>query len=121
MKQKIIGIVIAAMFLQSCATICQSAKKTVVISCDPQDAKIYVDDRYIGSGDVIVKLGRDADHTVTVEKDDYNTSYLLINNHFQIGWLIADIFYFLPGCIIDDATGAWYTFEDHYMIQLDKK
>lgn len=120
--RKLFLLLIASILLQSCATIFQGSKQRVFITTEPSTARIYVNDEYLGSGHAEAKLKRSKQHTIMAKNDGYQNRYMTIDNNFQAGWLIADIFTGWLGIIVDACTGSWNTFDkQNYIIQLDKK
>lgn len=91
------------------------------MTAEPADAKIYIDDEYVGAGYVIKKLRRNKTHIIMVKMDGYDTRYITVDTQVQAGWLLADFIFGILPMIIDAATGSWNKLDrTQYAVPLDK-
>lgn len=89
------------LLVHGCATIFTGTKDEVQITVEPTDARIYVDDRLVATGDTTVTIGRAGPPpTIRVEKDGYKPqkfkatkefNYIALTNTTSVFFWATDI------------------------------
>lgn len=108
MKTKILVLVMACLYLVSCATIFKGNSSKVDFNSDPQGAKILVNGNYMGDTPIRLKLESKKTYNIEFRKEGYKTKTFNITNHVGAGWIVLDVLFGLVPVIVDAATGAWY-------------
>ena len=76
--KSIAGLVVIIFFGQSCAVIGPKYQKVPVTSNPPQ-AKITVDDKFVGKTPLNLKLSRKDDHVIQIEMDGYEAAKIFVS------------------------------------------
>ena len=116
MKKGFIGFVcfllIASILFSSCATILSGGKTKVrVYDGTPANANVYVDGNYVGTAPCkfkIHKTMKNAQHTIDIKAQGYETQTVTTNRKFSAGFFILDICTGVLWLVIDLATGNLY-------------
>ncbi len=106
-------IVVAAGMLAGCAAIFKGSSEEVELSSDPQGAKIYLNNQYVGITPTYMNLKSGRTYHFEFRKDGYKTRPVYLGNSVGAGWVILDILFGgIIGIIVDAATGSWYELDD---------
>jgi len=96
-------IVLSSVFLSSCSMIFTPKSQKVSIHTGSRNAKVYLDDEYVGKGKTVqAKVKRDLNaHQVRVEKEGYKNEYGVLgqskrNVGFYFSIFPGTLLYFLP-------------------------
>jgi len=111
MRKKALAILIASMYVASCATLFKGTSQEVHFNSNPQKARVIVNGVDMGETPTALKLETKKNYTITFTADGYKPKTHTISNHVGAGWIILDVFAGLFGVIIDAATGAWYSLD----------
>lgn len=96
------------LLLAGCATIVHGTNESVSISSNPTNAKVYVDNSYIGATPTIVKMARKEKHTVRIELKGYQPYEMTLTPHLS-GWVFGNIvFGGFIGLAVDAISGGLY-------------
>ena len=104
-----------------CATVLNSGPKPVGFKSDPDGADVVVNGEVKGTTPVTLELHPERDYTVVISKAAYEDHPVTLGTHTQPGWVILDIFTFLPlyAIAVDAITGEWKAFDfSEYHAQL---
>ena len=111
-------VLFVALFLASCATILSDTSETITITTTPSDAKIFVDERFLGSGTAsfVAKRGG-ANPRVKISRDGYTTETFKLSKSFNKTTILNTTtitFY-----ITDAVTGAMFEYDQNsFHVQL---
>ena len=101
-----------ACVFSSCATIFNGAKTKIHIKDGtPPNANVYVDGNYKGTAPCKVKISKtiaNAQHTIDIKADGYETQTITTNRKLSAGYLVLDIITGVVWTAIDFATGNIY-------------
>lgn len=98
------------LLLAGCATIVHGTNESVAISSTPTHAQLFVDNAYIGSTPMIVKMARREKHTVRIELKGYQPYEMTLEPHFS-GWAFGNIIFgggLFIGLAVDAISGGLY-------------
>lgn len=112
-------VISLSLITSSCATIMNGARQQVKIYSDTEDAKIFLDGKYVGTDNYTANLKRSKNHTVTLKKDNCESKTIKIYKYPNWNYVALDIFFGLPGYIVDLCTSAWNEFNKSYTFKLD--
>ena len=88
-------LILSVFLFQGCGTIINGSRQTIPITSNPIGAKITVDRINEGNTPLKIKLSRDTDHTILIEKQGYDPLSILISRKrsldmasviLNIGW-----------------------------------
>ncbi|MFY7787512.1 MAG: PEGA domain-containing protein [Thermoflexibacteraceae bacterium] len=97
------------LLFSSCATITSGSKQNVVITSNPQAAKIFINDSEVGKTPFATKLLRKQTHRVKIVLDGYKPYEVQVTQGFN-AWTLGNILIGgLIGLLVDAGTGAIYT------------
>ena len=101
-------LILPLLLLTGCATIVHGTNESVAISSSPSHGQVFVDNQYIGSTPMIVKMARREKHTVRIELKGYQPYEMTLTPHFS-GWALGNIVFggFL-GLAVDAISGGLY-------------
>ncbi|MBQ1719687.1 MAG: PEGA domain-containing protein [Bacteroidales bacterium] len=116
MRKGFIGFVcfllIASILFSSCATILSGGKTKIrVYDGTPANANVYVDGNYVGTAPCkfkIHKTMKNAQHTIDIKAQGYETQTVTTNRKFSAGFFVLDIFTGVLWLVVDFATGNLY-------------
>ncbi len=98
-----IGIA-ATILLSACATIIDGPRQRIAFESTPPGATVHIDGHPEGTTPTALDLARETSHRVTIHKDGYRDTTLVLNRQFN-GMALANLL-FLPGLAIDANSGA---------------
>ena len=105
-------LLIASILFSSCATILSGGKTKIrVYDGTPANANVYVDGNYVGTAPCnfkIHKTMKNAQHTIDIKAQGYETQTVTTNRKFSAGFFVLDIFTGVIWTVIDFATGNLY-------------
>ena len=105
-------MLIASILFSSCATILSGGKTKIrVYDGTPANANVYVDGNYVGTAPCnfkIHKTMKNAQHTIDIKAQGYETQTVTTNRKFSAGFFILDICTGVLWLVIDFATGNLY-------------
>lgn len=111
MRKRALVILIASMYVASCATLFKGTSQEVHFNSNPQKARVIVNGVDMGETPIALKLETKKSYAIKFTADGYKPKTHRISNHVGAGWIILDVFAGLFGVIIDAATGAWYSLD----------
>jgi hypothetical protein len=101
-----------------CATISQGSTQDLAIAPYPGESQIKVTSAsgetvYEGKAPATVKLNRNTNYKVSVEKPGYTPETIVVDSSFQMKWMVLDLFFTMGiGIPIDLVKGAANTLDD---------
>jgi hypothetical protein len=110
-----IGLVLLSVIvaLSACAAIFKGSSEEIELSSDPQGAKIYLNNQYVGITPTYMKLESKKTYHFEFKKDGYKTRPVFLGNSVGAGWVILDILFGgIIGIVVDAATGSWYELDN---------
>ncbi len=116
------GVAVFGVFLSGCATMINSPTQSVLITSDPAEAKVVIDDRVHLKTPGIVSLSRKATHIVVYQKEGYKPEVVRMTRG-PSAWSLLDVLclplmYF---CFRDDLdSGGFYAFDNTIHMNLTK-
>jgi hypothetical protein len=116
------GVAVFGVFLSGCATLINSPTQSVLITSDPAEAKVVIDDRVHLKTPGMVRLSRKATHMVVFQKEGYKPEVVRMTRG-PSAWSLLDVLclplmYF---CFRDDLdSGGFYVFDDTVHMNLTK-
>ena len=112
--------VLACSFLTGCGTLIHGTTQQVSFESNPPGATVRLTDGTHLTTPQIAQLRRAQDHTVTIEKEGYESERIAINRDFNWGASIfGNILWITPGIIVDVlAGGAWTLNPEHINVNL---
>ena len=102
------------LLLAGCAAIFNGTSQQVSIRSQSPTAKIFVNEQYLGDGNVITVFKKKQDYTIRVEQDDCNSVTIPVSKSFDPTTLLGIFIDFgiVSILVIDGAgTGAWQQFD----------
>ena len=103
---------ITAIAFSSCATIFNGSKTKIHVKDGiPSNANVYVDGNYIGTAPCKAKIPKtikNAQHTIEIKAEGYETQTITTNRKLSVGYLVLDICTGIVWTAIDFATGNIY-------------
>lgn len=112
---------VAACSLSGCATIIHGSSQQVGIVTNPPGAKLLVDGQELTSPASVTLNGKAGGYVVTATKPGYQPTTAKIDSTLRAGsTIIGNLFWLLPGLIVDFGTGSAYELQDHVMVSLNK-
>ena len=104
-------IILAIIFLPSCATIISGQRQQVSFSTDPSGAEIRVDGMPVGITPLSTKIKRTS-HAVNFQKEEYKDVDYYFHAKFN-GWYLGNLLLGgLPGMIVDLIVGSYQNIDD---------
>ncbi len=110
-KLKYLGLlVIAALTLQSCATILAGSRSPVHVKGNPPMAQVYFNGSYVGTTPIHVKVPRGAksNNKITIKAQNYHPTTITLTHRLSVGYLFLDIVSGVWPTVIDFVTGDIY-------------
>ena len=111
---KTITAVVLSIAVTGCAAMFHGVTQQVNIRSNMDDAKLYVNEAYIGKGSAVTTFHKNKQYTITARKEGYRDTHVIATKSFDavtllgilLDWGIISIL------IIDGAaTGAWQQFD----------
>ena len=111
---KTITAVVLSIAVTGCAAMFHGTTQQVSIRSNMDDAKLYVNEEYVGKGSAVTTFHKNKNYTITARKEGYRDTTVFATKSFDavtllgilIDWGIISIL------IIDGAaTGAWNQFD----------
>lgn len=112
MKTKIFALVLACLYLSSCATLFKGTTQEVNFNSNPIGCEVWIDGKNMGETPVKFKLASKKTYVIEFKFEGYKSKTVNLTNHIGAGWIVLDVLAGLVGVIIDAATGAWYSFDE---------
>lgn len=97
-----------AALMSGCCTIAHGTTQKLPVESVPSGARVYQNGEYVGDTPVKLKLKRNQDYAIRLEKDGYEVQQTLLESGMS-NWAILD-FILLPFLFVDLADGAFYSF-----------
>jgi hypothetical protein len=115
-KQRKIQIFLAlsiatVFFFQCCATLIPKSSETIPVTSHPPGAKIIIDGKEIGHTPLNLKLRRNKNHVIRIEKQGYKPYEIRITKNVSTGLVIISL---LGGAISGACLGAFIGFVSKY-------
>ena len=101
---------IPLLLLSSCATIMHGSNESVEISSIPNQAEVWVDNKYVGLSPTIVQLTRKDKHLVVIKLEGYEPYEVTLTRQLS-GWAFGNILLSggaLIGVAVDAISGGLY-------------
>lgn len=116
MLKVIKGIVAGAILLSlsGCAAMFNGASEQAFIRSNDSDAKIYVNEAYVGKGNAVAVLKKKENYTIRVEKEGCSSTTYPVSKSFDATTLLGILIDFgvVTILLVDGlATGAWQNFD----------
>lgn len=101
---KIAATALMALTLGGCATLFGDNGRTVAVNSQPEGAKIYLNNQYVGATPSMITINQLwSPNTIEIKKPGYQSAVHMINGKFQpVG--VLNIFIW-PGFIVDAISG----------------
>jgi hypothetical protein len=100
-----------------CASIFHGTSERMSIHTNVPSAQIFVDEHYIGQGEVTTELDSTKGHSIHVRASGYQDAWAGAGLDPAIGYYVIDAIFTLGiGILIDAATGAITTFERNEIV-----
>jgi hypothetical protein len=100
-------ILISSLFLTSCATIFSSKEKDLMVTSNPSDTEVYVNEKMMGKTPLELELKPDKTYVIKFKREGYQTVERVVNSKTGAGWIVMDILFGVVPVIVDAATGDW--------------
>lgn len=115
-------LLIVTLILPSCATILDKRVQKIHITSFPSQAKIQIDGNEVGTTPTVVLLKRSKEHKILIFKEGYQSQELILKKKFNYLTLGNVVNGFVPGMLIDWASGAIYILEPNKILfELEEK
>ncbi len=118
--KKLLMAFIAIFALSGCAAMFNGTSEQVSIRSKSPSAKIYVNDAYLGDGNVITSFKKNKNYTITVEEDNCSSVTIPVSKSFDATTLLGVFIDFgvVTILVVDGiGTGAWQKFDQtSYMV-----
>jgi hypothetical protein len=118
--KNIVSLLIAVFILNGCAAIFNGSSQQVSIRSKDPRAKIYVNDAYLGDGNVVTTFKKKEKYSIRVEQDNCQAVTLPVSKSFDATTLLG-VFIdlgIISILVVDGVgTGAWQEFDQtNYII-----
>ncbi len=100
-------LAVVLVVLNGCASIISPGPDRVMVSTNPDAAKIYLDGYLVGATPMVIQVDRSSAGQLKFTKTGYRDGYWVINKPIN-GWFFGNVifgFCGLVGIVIDAATG----------------
>lgn len=110
-------------FLTGCGSIIHGSRQQVSFDSSPQGATVKLTNGTRLTTPQTVELRRAEDHTVTIEKDGYESERITLKRDFNaVATILGNILWLVPGVLVDVLVGgAWTLDPDHVNVNLFAK
>ena len=121
MKKIILSVLATTSLVFGSATLFNGSTETIEFTSEPAGATIKVNGFPTCKTPCKAELKRgSAIPNISISKKGYEETYFQVDNHWQPGWFLLDIFWDLG--TTDAITGSWYEYDQNkYFIELEKK
>ncbi|EGR4184865.1 PEGA domain-containing protein [Vibrio cholerae] len=112
--KKILLICISVLLLNGCAAMFNGASQQVSIRSKDPKAKIYVNDAYLGDGNVVTTFKKKENYTIRVEQENCTPVTMPVSKSFDATTLLGVFIDFgvFTVLVVDGlGTGAWQQFD----------
>jgi PEGA domain len=109
----IIGLGIILMLLTGCTTILSSNPQPVTVNSSPPQATVLVNGSPMGQTPTTVNLDRKMTYTIETQKPGASPYAQMLTKTVDPMFFLNILF--LPGFLVDLATGTWQKFPDQVM------
>ncbi|HIF9075757.1 TPA: hypothetical protein ACX6NV_000588 [Photobacterium damselae] len=102
------------LLLSGCAAMFNGTSQQVSIRSHDSKAKIFVNDSYLGQGDVVTTFKKKEDYTIRVEQEGCKSVTIPVSKSFDATTLLGILVDFgvVSMLVVDGAgTGAWQKFD----------
>jgi uncharacterized protein YceK len=115
----LLAFIVAALFLNGCASIFSGTRQTVRIETYPPGADIEIDGLTQGTTPATIQMRKNLNSkTITLTKEGYQTKVFTPTNSFDMLGLLN--LFFWPGFIIDAVNGAMMKYDQSsFQIKLE--
>ena len=108
---RLVGLAVTLVFLPGCASLISGTQKTVRVTSDPAGALVKVDGATRALTPGRVNVWPKSNHEIVVAKPGFERASFRAEQHLD-AWIFANVLNgFLPGMLVDWATGAMYRVE----------
>ncbi len=124
-RRTLLVVASLAMLSSGCAAIFKGSKQTVRFEAIPGESDVRSDGRFLGETPTEAKIDRDRPPNVAVSKDGFKEQHVQLQKKADTPWFFWDI----ATCVIpvtlcipvlvDAISGAWYSYDDVYVVKLD--
>lgn len=106
--------------LTGCGSIIHGSKQSVSFDSKPQGATIKLNNGTRLTTPQTVELRRAEDHTLTIEKEGYESERITLKREFNaVATILGNILWLVPGVIVDVLVGgAWTLDPDHINVDM---
>ena len=98
-----------ATLMSGCCTVVHGTTQKVPIESTPSGARVYQNGEFVGTTPMMLRLKRNCDYAIRLEKDGYEVQQTLLESGMS-SWAWLD-FIFIPSLFIDLPDGAFYCFD----------
>lgn len=122
MKRKLgvgILVLVVVMMLSSCATVFTGTKQMVSVDSNVAEAKVYIDNRLVGTTPLVVELKKHDAKLIRVEKDGFTSKSVPLDSEYNYVSLINVFWDYSTTDLITGA--AWEYSPDNYYVELNEK
>lgn len=112
--KKIISTLISIILLSGCAAMFHGTSQQITIRSKNPNSKIYVNEMYLGNGDVVTTFQKNKNYTIRVEEDGCRSVVIPVTKSFDAITLLGVFIDFgiVSVLVVDGAgTGAWKQFD----------
>ena len=103
-----IAAVATAAIVSGCCSVIHGTTQKLPVESVPSGARVYQNGEYVGDTPMMLRLKRNQDYAIRLEKDGYEVQQTLLESGMS-NWALLD-FIFLPSLFIDLPDGAFYSF-----------
>lgn len=109
----VLGLVTLVLSVVSCTTILSSNPQPVAVSSSPSSATVAVNNSPSGQTPTTINLDKKLTYTIEVQKPGHAPYQQMMTKTVDPMFFLNILF--LPGFIVDLATGTWQKFPDQVM------
>ena len=107
-KLSILGAIASLSLLCSCGSIVNGTTQPVCITSNPTNAKVFVDQQFVGQTPLKTKVARKDRHIVRLEANGYQPYEMILDRRMS-KWVFGNlVFGGVPGLAIDAISGGLY-------------
>jgi hypothetical protein len=107
---KAVLIVTGVLALSGCSSMFNGTSQQVGIRSNMDDAKLYVNEQYIGKGSGVTTFKKKNNYIIVARKDGCVDASVPASKSFDATTLLGVFLYGVP-IVIDGVTGAWSQFD----------
>ena len=112
-----IVLTLSLLFFAGCAAIFKGSSEDIELSSDPQGAKVYLNNQYVGITPTYMRLKSDRTYHFEFHKEGYKVRPVYLGSSVGAGWVVLDILLGgLIGIIVDAATGSWFELDQRVVV-----